>query len=106
MDPTAAGRQPHSPVAGATATTQTPIPEKMENDSSVKVIENEGVVSTKPKEASKDGMKNYFVSNFCWLDALADKEISSACLLMEPFSIIRSSCFVFSHQSVRVSLSP
>lgn len=49
----------------AAVVSQTPTSEKMEKDGNVKVVENEGAASSKSKEASKDGLKNYLVSNLC-----------------------------------------
>lgn len=46
---------------------QTTMSEKKKQDGNVDIIENEGAGSAKSKQASNDGMKNYFVSNVCSL---------------------------------------
>ena len=72
---------------------QTPTSEKMEKDGNVKVVENEGAASSKSKKASKDGLKNYLVSNLCWLVTVAKNQYV-ACLFL------RDSVGLFSYLTV------
>lgn len=60
-----------SPSEHAADMSKPPISEKTEQHGNVEITENEGTASEKPKKASNDGLKNYFVSNLCSLVALA-----------------------------------
>lgn len=53
----------------------------MGKESVVEPMDNGGTVSTKPKEASQDGLKNYFVSNADASDALPNKGKPSVFLI-------------------------
>ena len=60
-----------SSAENAAEISQTPISDKMGQDSNVQTVKNEGDASAKSKQASNDGLKNYFVSNLCAFVTLA-----------------------------------